>query len=74
MCPRLCGHDPTKFLMSTLYYHIIVKYFHIDDEMQFKNKHHNTLRHLPIKKKNPSKTKVHIYVDRKKTRKILNKS
>lgn len=46
--------------MSSLYYHIIVKYFHIDDEMQFKNKHHNTLRHLPIKKKNQQNKSTHI--------------
>lgn len=57
MCPRLCGHDPTKFLMSTLYYHIIVKYFHIDDEMQFLNyTYHKTSWHLPIKKP-PAKQK-----------------
>lgn len=70
MCPRLCGHDPTKFLMSTLYYHIIVKYFHIDDEMQFlNNTYHKTSWHLPIKK-NPSKTKVHIYVDNRRNEKF----
>lgn len=34
--------------MSTLYYHIIVKYFHIEDEMPFKNEHHKTSWHPPL--------------------------
>lgn len=43
--------------MSTLYHHIIVKYFHIEDEMQFKERtSQNTMTAPPQKKKNKQKT------------------